>query len=530
MIKRLFVFIFILTKISASGQEYLFSLNRDMETRVGAWINSDTTGFHNSAKPYPINELKAIAPVDSIFTARVSNCKFNSTWLGRKLRKEHFIDVNKDDLLLSIDPIFNTQVGRDTKGKKNVFVNTRGVLVQGNYLNKFFFYTGFRENQANYVDYVDKFIGKYQVVPGQGKVKFLQNGGYDFSQSFGGIGYSLNRHFDFLFAHDKNFVGEGYRSLLISDNSYNYPFLRVNMTFWKFRYSVIYSVMRDLTSAHDPDIGYNKKYSTTHYLDINIGKKNKLNLGIFETVMFKPASSRGYELAYLNPMIFIRPVENSLDSPDNELLGLNAKWKLNKSNTIYGQLMLDELLLSEVRQGNGWWGNKQAFQLGYKSWNIFRVSNLNIQGEFNFARPYTYQHRSSEQNYTHYNQALAHPLGANFTEVLGFLNYRRSNWFAEIKVQYAQMGQDTAGINLGNDIFRDYDSRPYDYGHRLYDGLKTTLSSIDFRIDYLVNPKTNFNIEGGINIRKRNNALEEQSSMLFYFGLRTSLENFYFDF
>ena len=160
MIKRLLISIWVLTTVSASGQEYLFSLNRDMETRVGSWINSDTTGFHNSAKPYPINELKAIAPVDSIFTPRVSNCKFNSTWVGRKLRKEHFIDVNKDDLSLSIDPIFNIQVGKDTKGKKNVYVNTRGVLVQGNYLNKFFFYTGFRENQANYVDYIDKFVGK----------------------------------------------------------------------------------------------------------------------------------------------------------------------------------------------------------------------------------------------------------------------------------------------------------------------------------------------------------------------------------
>jgi hypothetical protein len=104
-----------------------------------------------------------------------------------------------------------------------------------------------------------------------------------------------------------------------------------------------------------------------HYLDVNIGKKNSLTVGIFEAVMWKPAASRGYELHYLNPIIFLRPVENSVGSPDNALLGTNIRWKLNSRNTLYAQLMLDELLLDEVRAGKGWWGNKQAFQLGYKS-------------------------------------------------------------------------------------------------------------------------------------------------------------------
>ena len=86
-------------------------------------------------------------------------------------------------------------------------------------------------------------------------------------------------------------------------------------------------------------------------LDLNIGKKNKLTVSIFETVMWAPSASRGYELAYLNPVLFIRPVENSLGSPDNVLLGSNVRWKINQQNTLYGQVMLDELLLDEVRAG-----------------------------------------------------------------------------------------------------------------------------------------------------------------------------------
>lgn len=515
---------------TACAQEYLYPLNRDMNTRVNSFINEDTTGFHTAFQPYTIADLKKIMPLDSIWQPIVGEGKFYSTWVGRKLRKEHLIMVNEDDILLSVDPVFYFQVGRDMETKQNTFVNTKGILVNGNVNDKFFFYTQFHENQARYTRYVDSVVTNYLVVPGQGRVKFLENDVFDFSQATGGIAYTLNRHFDFLLANDKLFIGDGYRSLLLSDNAYSYPFLRINMTFWKFRYSVVYAVMQDYTSIHDPDVGFMKKYSTTHYLDLNIGKKNKISVGIFETVMFKPADSRGYEISYLNPMIFLRPVENSLDSPDNILLGLNARWKINKRNMLYGQLMLDEFIISEVRAGNGWWGNKQGIQAGFKSANVFGVKSLNFQTEYNFVRPYTYQHRSEAQNYTHHNQALAHPLGANFVESVTFLNYRWRNFFGEVRIQFAKMGRDTAGLNLGNDIFKNYETRTSEYGHYMFDGLESKLNSAEFRLCYLVNPKTNFNIELGTSIRKFSNVLTEDKSQLIFFGIRTGLENYYFDF
>ena len=534
MRKRIFrnglILFFMLTKFSSQAQEYFYPLNRDMDTRIGVFINEDKSGFHTSMKPYINAELKKIAPLDSIWQPILKPSKFYNTWVGRKLRKEHFINVDEDDILLSIDPVFNLQLGRDQKAKRNVYVNSRGLLVQGNVKDKFFFYTQFHENQARYVNYISNSINRYDVAPGQGKVKFLPDDSFDFSQATGGIAYTLNKHFDFLLASDKNFIGDGYRSLLLSDNAYSYPFLRINMTFWKFKYTVLYAVMQDLQTPHDPNVGYDKKYSTTHYLDINIGKKNKVSVGIFETVMFKQAASRGYELSYLNPMLFLRPVENSLDSPDNVLLGLNTRWKINGHNTIYSQIMLDEFLLSEVRAGNGWWGNKQGLQLGYKSSDIFSVKSLNFQTEFNFVRPFTYQHRSNGQNYTHHNQALAHPLGADFIESVTFINYRWKNLFAEIKFQYAKMAQNIGDLNLGNDIFESYETRTFEYKNYMFNGRESKLNSFDFRIAYMVNPKTNFNIEIGTVLRKFNYSIGQDDSQLIYFGIRTSLENYYFDF
>src|SRR6185295_14758651 len=163
----------------------------------------------------------------------------------------------------------------------------RGILVQASVNEKFFFYTGYHENQARYVKYVNDFVNTESVVPGQGRVKFLGGNTYDFNMATAGVAYTLNRHFDFLLATDKNFFGDGYRSLLLSDNSYNYPFIRINTTFWKFKYTVIYSVMNDLKSYLNENSGFKKKYARFSYLDLNIGKRNKLSIGVFEAVIWK---------------------------------------------------------------------------------------------------------------------------------------------------------------------------------------------------------------------------------------------------
>ena len=528
-IRLQFLFLFALAN-SAFGQDILFTLNRDVNTRIEPFLNSTKASFHSSIKPFITTDLKREMNLDSVFSPIHPNSKFYKTWVGRKLCSEHFLYVDTDDIKLSVDPIFNFQIGKEKNNLNTLFVNTKGVLVQGSVHDKFYFYSGFHENQARYATYIDSTVRLYNVVPGQGIVKYLPKQVFDFSQSIGGIGYILDKHFDFLLAQDKNFIGDGYRSLLLSDNSYSYPFLKINMTFWKFRYTVIYAVFRDLQQNIDPNIGFYKKYNTTHNLDLNIGKKNKISVSIFETVMWKPAASRGYELAYLNPVLFIRPVENSLGSPDNVLLGSNIKWKINKLNTIYSQIMLDEFLLNEVKSGNGWWGNKQGIQFGFKSATIFGVKNLNIQSEVNVVRPYTYSHRTSEQSYSHYNQALAHPLGSNFVESISFINYRYKNWFGEMKVQYAQMGRDTGGFNLGNNIFQSYDTRNSEYGHYFFDGLKSTLTTIDLRLNYLINPKTNLVIEAGMTMRNFKNSIQNDLSTVFYFGIRTSLENYYFDY
>jgi hypothetical protein len=527
-IQLLFLFSFLI-KFSAA-QEYLFPMNRDMETRIGTYMQPDTANFHSALKPITMAELRMVSPVDSVFTPLIKEGKFTGTWVGRKIFKEHFIDINKDDLHFSIDPVFNFQGGRDITEEENGYVNTRGILLQADVKQKFFFYSGFTENRVQYINYVNDFARLVNVTPGQGRVKKIGTNVYDYSNARGGAAYTLNRHFDFLLAHDKNFIGDGYRSLLLSDIGYNYPFLRINMTFWKFKYSVIYTAMQDGITRLDTDEGFTKKYGRFTYLDLNIGRKNRLSLGIFEAVITSRDASHSFDFNYINPVIFLRPVEYSIGSPDNELLGANVKFKINTRNIFYGQLMLDEFVLREVRSAKGWWGNKQGLQGGFKSFNVLKVKNLNVQTELNFVRPYTYQHKSNGTSYSHYNQPLAHPLGANFIESVSFINYRWKNFFVEGKFMYSKIGKDSPLQNDGNSVYNDYSNHGNAYGHHILDGIRTTLSYKELRINYLINPKTNLNLEVGVIDRTYSNWYGTNNPRFVYVGLRTALENYYFDF
>ena len=521
--------------------DYFLPVERSMFQRYEEKLAARDISFHTAFRTWRADEVRKVIAFDSLNTLPVKDCKFNRTWLGRKLRTEHLFTVDEKDFHLTVDPLFDFSMSKTLQDKwttrltseqkkKNLFTNTRGAMILGSIGNNFSFYTGFYETQATFPHYLKSFINANDVVPGQGKVKPLEGGGYDYGMAFGGISFSPSKYFNVQLANDKNFIGDGYRSLLLSDNSFSYPFLKLTADVWRLKYTVLYAQFIDLISPHDPDLGYRKKYGTFHYLDIKIGRP--LYFGFFEAVIWKTdlTGMRNFELSYLNPVIFLRPIEGSLDSPDNMMLGANVRYKISDRTSFYGQLMLDEFKLNEIKSGAGWWGNKQAFQLGLKSFSVAHVKNLNLQAEMNFVRPYTYQHRSTLQNYAHYNQALAHPLGANFIEEVGLIDYRWKQWYANAKIISAAIGTDTAGLNFGSDIFRNYFTYHSTYSNYILQGLKTNFLFYELKIGYTLNPLYNFCIELGVAGRDYKNDLYEEKTSLITFGIRTNITNKYYDF
>lgn len=526
--------LFLYTINFSFAQQYYLPLNREYNLNYEPYVYSLNSDMHTAVRPFISSEVAMNAPFDSLNTNWLPDSKFNRSLLGRKLRKEHLLEVKGEDYTINLDPVFELQGSYSNAiNDKFTHVNTRGVWVSGTIGRGFSFSSSFYESQSTFPDYIDSLVQSTRVVPGGARRKNLY-GSFDYNIATGTISYSLKKYFNFQFGHDKVFIGDGYRSILFSDNAFNFPFLKITTTIWKIKYVNLFTVFQDLNIRSSQDDGiFTKKYGSFHFLDFNIGKR--ASFGIMEAIIWKSdsATGRGFDINYVNPFIFFRPVEFSIGSPDNALIGFNMKYKINNSNVVYGQILLDEFKIREVRAGRGWWSNKQAFQIGFKTFNIFSVKNLHALTEFNFVRPYTYQHKSSLTSYGHYNQPITDPLGANFWESVSIINYSYKNFTLRAEIMYAQIGYDTKDslYNYGQNIFENYlQYRPQDYGNYVGQGVKTKQLYTDFRIGYLLNPKTNLTIEAGATNRIAKNFTGKKQTTYFYFGIRTALTNRYYDF
>lgn len=456
----------------------------------------------------------------------------SGSFLKRKLFSEHLINLRGEDYHLSFDFLPDLLVGYEYR-KNTAWLNTRGFELQGHVGKKVAFSSSFFENQAEMPSWVDTFITRRKVVPGQGITKvYGKNKVWDFAYATAYISYSPDKHFNFQLGHGKNFLGDGYRSVILSDIGSSYPFFKITTDIWKFRYQVLYTQFTDIQAPLlSFYAGYRKKYGTFHYLDWQVAPR--LNLGLFEAIVWQDADTagrRGFEWSYLNPIIFLRPVEFSLGSPDNALMGINAKWQVFSRTHFYGQFLLDEFKAKEIRAGNGWWANKFGAQAGVNVQELFGFKGMNAFTEFNLAKPFTYSHQNVLLNYAHENQSLAHPLGANFYESVSALRYVADRWVLSLQFNYALYGKDTAGANFGSDLFKSYASRSKEYGNYIAQGNKAVLYYTDFRLGYLLNPLINLRIEAGMIMRTEQVAGKDQVSELFTIGLRSSFRNIYYDF
>jgi hypothetical protein len=316
---------------------------------------------------------------------------------------------------------------------------------------------------------------------------------------------------------------------MLSDLSMNYPYLMLNTKIWKIKYVNLFTQF--IQPGGNSIDAFPRKYGSFHYLSFLAGKK--WNISLFEAIIWQAEDStshRGFDVNYLNPVIFYNPIEFSLGSPDNSLMGLNLSFKASHQLSFYGQFVIDEWRMKEMKAGNGWHGNKYATQLGFRSFNTGGVKNLELQGEYNYVRPYMYSHWKPMQNYAHYKEPLAYPFGANTQELVGIVKYNYNRFYLNLKYNIAAFGLDTAGLNFGKNIFSPYTSYVSVYGNHAGQGLRTLMQQVDCSVSYLLNPSTNMNLFLAATIRKEENHKFKNDYLLISFGFRTSLRNLYYDF
>ena len=298
---------------------------------------------------------------------------------------------------------------------------------------------------------------------------------YHTHYTFGHAKYNAGKHVSLELGKAKQFWGDGYRSMILSDHASPAPYFKLTTTLGKFRYMNLWMHLRDISSGQTLS-NARVKYSAMHALSYQITPK--LNATLYEWVVWQnrdTLSRRGLDLYYLNPLIFYRPVEYSLGSPDNVMLAASLRWSVTRSLQLYGQFVLDEFNLKLFKRSNNWWGNKIAGQLGLR-WNM-PGKGLEVLAEVNIARPFIYSHGSSIQAWTHINQSMAHPLGSNFVESCLRVRYVKKLWSVSEQLNAAAFGRDYDadgdGVvdNFGGNITRSY-ANPYggSFGHEILQG------------------------------------------------------------
>jgi hypothetical protein len=374
--------------------------------------------------------------------------------------------------------------------------------------------------------YVER-MAEQRVNPGIGYAVSDQNGLYHTHYTYGHIAYNQGKFFQFEVGKGKHFWGDGHRSLMLSDNAAPYPYARITTKVWRLKYTNLWAQMRDRSFGQSLSQA-RIKYTASHALSWNIGKR--FNMSLYEMVVWQDRDSmshRTLDIHYLNPIIFYRPVEYSVGSPDNVIIGLSFRIKADENVQLYGQIVLDEFYMEQIKAANQWWANKYGGQLGIKVFNM-GISGLSAQAEFNIVRPFTYTHGSPVQSWSHHNQSLAHPLGANFAEFITFLRYENDKWKFQEQFTWASYGRDTdmngdgSIDNMGGDILRSYKTPYRKHGNVMYQGLRSVMHYHAFTVTRKFTNYRGIEVFATHALRYEKNAITKALDHFLLLGVQTT--------
>lgn len=507
-------------------------------------MNQVGANNHTVSKPYTFEEVNRYYDLTEENNSLMKN---KQSWGGRKLWNENLVAIQGDGYWFTLNPIFDLRLGKSDPSEANyTFQNTRGIQVQGEIGSQLSFTTTIFESQGRFADYYSRYIeslrpsgGNPATIPGIGIAKEFKEDAYDFPMAEANLTFTPNRFINLQLGYGRNFLGDGYRSLLQGDGVSPYPYFKINTTFWKIKYTNTYMWLKDVRPDATVDGTYATKFIASHYLSWNVTKR--WNLGFFESVVWSNQNDRGFDMTFVNPIIFYRAVEFGASSKTgNALLGLTSKYKFNNKFMAYGQFLLDEFSLGDIKAREQSWKNKYGYQLGAKYFDAFNVENLVLQVEYNNVRPYVYSHSNPLTSYGHSNQSMGHQWGGNFREFVGIARYFKGRWFGDAKFTYGKRGLDFNTpenmFNYGGDPYKDYDlDRPADIGVEVGQGNTSKIFIADLQAGYIVNPTTNLKVFGSLIYRNFNPLADtalhfKENTTWFSVGIRADIFNWYLDY
>jgi len=506
--------VILLYSFFSRGQSLLFPPDYFLDQKRQSFILSDTEEvIHTSLQPYL---YKTIAP-DTLKKMRYGADLFFDKLLYQNLIEVRHIDKSSGynrKFNFDINPIVNFSYGKDLidTATAKVSNNTRGFWVRGELGKKLIFESAFIENQSFVPVYIYNYGQATGVVPGQGRWKQFKNWGYDYATAYGILNFAASKNFTLRLGHGKQKIGTGYRSLLLSDNSFNYPYAQFIATFFKnkVQYSQTYAVLMNLTDggAKTPpntERIFQKKAASFQHLSIHTGKY--LDLYFFQGMIWK-ASDSAYrthlDAFYANPVIFTNLAKYGFNHTNHIVAGGGLELRPFKKLVYYGQAMYDGMFTDASNPSSPVKKPNFGIQNGLKYYDAFGLKNLFLQAEANILNGRSYISTSSPyQYYSHYNQLLTTPALLS-SEIIGIISYSYKGFFVQLKQ------------NFGSD-----------------NSSKAVSNYFDAKVGWMINRHYNLNLAIGSSVRSYLNGIpgaKASQMQLFYVSLRTSLYNLYYDF
>lgn len=480
---------------------------KDVARLADLWLGSDSLGMHERDR----FNMEFLALDNWEWSETIDPSSEKPIWKHFYTRKADWYFYGNEDFQLHIRPVIQFGLGQENEVEQETFINTRGVEARGQIAGSLGFYTYLGENQARFPVYGREFIEQeIFAVPGEGFWKDFKEGGVDFLTGRAYLSFDPIKALNIRFGYDRHFFGHGHRSLLLSDFSNNFLFLQFNTRIGqKLQFSNVFAELRATAFAGRSgsiDGEFPKKYMTLHRLGYDL--LPNLNIGVFEQIIFGKDDVNNpppLEIAYFNPLIFTRSLMATNAPNQNRAIGMDARWNLFQTMSLYGMAYFDNFGLDKIGSGN--WNQNLALQAGLKYFDVLDIPMLDVQLEYNHIPAFTYAAENYLLSMSHYRQPLAHPMGAGLREAIAILRYQplpRLNLKA--KAIYTQQGRNIGNQNFGQWPMDPTGNRVTDASNAIGQGNATDMLFLQGTASYMI--KHNLFLDAQVLLRE----LEEEIS------------------
>lgn len=517
MYKYSIVFILLFLNFIGLAQQGLIPIQSFYKDQL---LANKTSNPYNEGSFYPANELD----YDLLKVINDSSKQYYK--ITSILFKKHVVDLKREKFHLKISPILNMAYGRDLSdtNSRALFQNTKGVHVECDILKNFSFSTSLYENQGRFTQYE---TGYYQsigelypstdttfntqnaMIPGGARTKPFKGDGFDYAFAVGYFVYQPFKWARITAGNNAMFVGDGHRSILLSDNHSNAPYFRFDFKIspkWSYTYARArnMNLVRKIATS-SAEAYYEPKGLSINYLTFK--PSNKISISLFESGQWNRTDSTGTTRS-AHPLFYnpIPGVSQFIVGKDelSSLIGLNFSAQVADKHRVYAQLGMYEFD-----------GDKIATQIGYRGYDFFGMKDFMFQLEYNYVSSDMYKGTNRRLNYTNYNLSLGPIKGTGYNEILVRTNYTIKRVYIEAELDYY--------------ILKDHRSlalHPIEIGQNSFTG---SVFYSNLELGYRFNRKMNLSIFGSWTYRSSSEAGQQNTNM-FQVGLKTGFINHYKDF